>query len=92
VKHDTTAKWENLLASVPVLNYYVLLTGFNDEKSQLWYVTLSAKEGQSIGTSNWLMFHTNSTIDFSFAGISNTIADVSVAMSVTFWDEMTGHR
>ncbi len=28
-------KWENLLAFVPVLNCYLLLTGVNDERSQL---------------------------------------------------------
>jgi hypothetical protein len=40
VKHDTDGKWENLLAFVPVLNCYLLLTGANDERSQLWYATV----------------------------------------------------
>jgi hypothetical protein len=41
----------------------------------------SAKEGQSTGTLNSLVFHTNSTVDFGFAGIFDTVSDVSMAMS-----------
>jgi hypothetical protein len=45
---------------------YLLLTGFNDEISQLLYVTVSAKERQSTGTFNPLVFHTDSAVDFGF--------------------------
>jgi len=55
------------------------LPNVNDEISQLQYVTMSAKEGQSTGIFNSLMFHTNSTVDFGFAAIS----DLSMAMFVT---------
>jgi hypothetical protein len=44
---------------------------------------VSAKEGQSTGIFNSLVFHTNSAEDFGFAGISDTVSDVSMAMSVT---------
>jgi hypothetical protein len=58
VKHDTAAKWENLLACVPVLNCYLPLTGINNERSQLQYIPVNGKEDQSTGTFNSLMFHT----------------------------------
>jgi hypothetical protein len=51
---------------------------------------VSAKEGQSAGTFNSLVFHTNSAVDFDFAGISDTVFDVPMAMSITVWDGMTG--
>jgi hypothetical protein len=41
------------------------------------------KEGQSTGTFNSLVFHTNSEVNVGFVGIS----DVSMAMSVTPWDD-----
>jgi hypothetical protein len=44
------------------------------------------QEGQSRGTFNSLMFHTNSVVDFGFAGIS----DVYMVMSVTVCDGGTG--
>ncbi len=49
---------------------------------------MSAKEGQSTGTFNSLVFHTNSAVDFGFAGISDTVSDVFTAMSVAVWDQM----
>jgi hypothetical protein len=53
---------------------------------------VSAKEGQGTGTLNSLVFHTNSAVDCGFAGISDTVSSVSMAMSVTVWDGMTGPR
>ncbi len=53
---------------------------------------MSVKEGQSTVTFNSLMFHTNSTVEFGFARISDTVSDVSMAMSVTVWDGMPGRR
>jgi len=47
------------------------------------------KEGQSTGTFNSLVFHTNSEVEFGFTGISDMVSDVSMAMSVTPWD--AGH-
>jgi hypothetical protein len=40
---------------------------------------MSAKEGQSIGIFNSLVFHTNSALDFGFVGISDKVSDVSMA-------------
>jgi hypothetical protein len=40
------------------------------------------KEGQTTGTFNSLVFHTNSALDFGFAGIFDTISGLSMAMSV----------
>jgi hypothetical protein len=51
---------------------------------------VSAKEGQSTGTVNSLVFHTTSIVDFGFAGISDTVSHVSMRMHVTVWDGMTG--
>ncbi len=53
---------------------------------------MSAKEGQSTGTFNSLAFHTDSAVEFGFAGISDTVSDVSMTMLVTVWDRMTGRR
>ncbi len=36
------------------------------------------------------MFHTNFTVGFSFAGISDTVSDVSMAMTVTVCERMKG--
>jgi hypothetical protein len=47
-----------------------LLPIVNDERSQLQYVTVSAKEGHKTGTFNSRVFHTSSTVDFGFADIS----------------------
>jgi hypothetical protein len=44
---------------------------------------VSAKEGQCTGIFNSLVFHTNSAVDCGFAGISDTVSEVSMAMSVT---------
>ncbi len=44
---------------------------------------VSAKGGQSPGTLHSLVFHTNSAVDCGFAGISDTISEVFMAMSVT---------
>ncbi len=43
---------------------------------------MSAKEGQSTGTFNSVVFHTNSAVDFG----SDTVSDVSMRMSVTVSD------
>ncbi len=53
---------------------------------------MSVKEGQSIGTFNSLVFHTNSTVEFGFAGICDTISDVFVAMSVTICGGVDGSK
>ncbi len=53
---------------------------------------MSAKQGQSTDIFNSLMFQTNSTVEFGFARISDTVSDVSMAMSVTVWDGMTGRH
>jgi hypothetical protein len=53
---------------------------------------VSAKEGQNTGAFNSLVFQTNAAVEFAFAGISDMVSDVSMAMSVTIWDEMTGCR
>ncbi len=50
------------------------------------------KKGQSTGIFNSLVLHTNSTVDFGFVGIYDTVFDVSMAMFVTVWDEMTNRR
>jgi hypothetical protein len=42
---------------------------------------VSAKEGQSKDTFNSMVFHTDSAVDFGFAGVSDTA-----------WDGMTGRR
>jgi hypothetical protein len=46
-----------------------------------------AKERQSTGTFNSLVFHTNSAVDFGSADISDTVSDVSMTMSVIVWDK-----
>jgi hypothetical protein len=53
---------------------------------------VSAKERQTTGTFNSLVFHTNYAVDFSLARMSDTLSDVPMAMSVTAWDGMTGRR
>jgi len=71
LKCETRYKWENLLAFIPVLNFYLLL--------MMKDLNCSSKEGQSTGTFNSVVFHPNSTVDFDFARIS----DVSMTMPVT---------
>ncbi len=46
---------------------------------------LGVKEGQGTGTFNSLVFYNNSTVDFGFAGIYDTVSNVSMVMSVTVW-------
>ncbi len=53
---------------------------------------MNAKEGQSTGTFNSLVFPTNSALDFGFAGTSDTVSDVSMTKSVTVLDGMTARR
>ncbi len=53
---------------------------------------MSVKEGQSTDTSDSLVFHTNSAVDFGFASMSDTVSEVSIAISITVWDGMTGLR
>ncbi len=48
---------------------------------------MSVKQGQSKSTFNSLVFHTNSSVDFGFAGM---VSDVSMAMSVAVWDRREG--
>jgi hypothetical protein len=57
-----------------------LLPTVNDGRSQLKYVTVSVKEVQSTRTVNSLVFHTNSAVDFSFAGISAISMAISVSL------------
>jgi hypothetical protein len=45
-----------------------------------------AKERQSTGTFNSLVFYTNSAVDFGFADISDTVSDISMIMSVIVCD------
>jgi hypothetical protein len=67
-----------------------LLPIVNDERSQLQYVTVSAKEGQKTDTFNSRVFDTSSTVDFGFADIADRVSDVSMGMAVTVRDRMTG--
>ncbi len=53
---------------------------------------MNAKEGQTTGTFDSLVLDTNSTVEFGFTSISDTISDVSMTMSVTACDGMTGRR
>ncbi len=46
---------------------------------------LGFKEGQSTGTFNSLVFYNNSTVEFGFTGISDTVSNVSMVISVTVW-------
>jgi hypothetical protein len=46
-------------------------------------LTVSAKEGQSTRTFNSLVFYTNSAVDLSFAGKSDTVSFVSMTMAIT---------
>jgi len=69
----------------PVVNCYLLLMMRDLNVNML----VSVKEGQSTCTFNSLVFYTNSEVDFGFAGISDTVSDGSIAMSVTPLDD--GH-
>ncbi len=51
---------------------------------------MSAKERQSTDAFNSLVFHTDSAVNFGFAGISDTVSDVSMTMSVTVSDGIMG--
>ncbi len=44
------------------------------------------------GIFNSLVFHTNFAVDFGFASVSDTVSDISMAISVTAWNGMAGRR
>ncbi len=51
---------------------------------------MSAREEQSTGTFNSLVFHTNSTVDVGSTGISDKVSDISMAMPAMFCDVGAG--